>query len=101
MSAVIQLCTNCSAAYFPLRLICCRCGRTDFTDDKVEVGVVETTTSLSDGSQIATVTCPEDLSFIARIIGGTAKNGDRIQLTNDSSPDSGPVAYVPFRGSDV
>lgn len=101
MSALIQLCTSCSATYFPPRLICRRCGSTDFTDDKIEFGVVEDITVLVDGSQIASVACPQDVHFIARVNGGTAKRGDQIQLTNDLDSDSGPVAFVPFRGSNA
>lgn len=101
MSALIQTCTNCSASYFPARLICCRCQGTEFADDKADTGVVETTTRLSNGFQIATVTCPGDVYFIARIIGGTADAGDRIRLTNDPSDDTEVAAFVPLHGTEL
>jgi uncharacterized OB-fold protein len=101
MSALIQTCTKCSASYFPARLVCCHCHGTDFANDKADTGVVETTTRLSNGFQIATVTFPGDVYFIARIIGGTADAGDRIRLTNDPSDDTEVAAFVPLHGTEL
>ncbi|WP_426004417.1 hypothetical protein ACPFL9_09990 [Paenarthrobacter sp. NyZ202] len=97
MSAVFQRCVNCRKAYFPFRLICSRCSNTSFVEDDVDSGVVEAVTLLSSGQQTATVVCPEDVQFIARILGGTVKAGDSIDLTNTASEETALVGYVPFQ----
>ena len=99
MSAVFQRCANCRAAYFPFRLICSNCSDTSFIEDDIDFGVVETVTLLSNGQQTATIVCPEDLQFIVRILGGTARAGDRINLTNTDSQKTALAGYVPFQRS--
>ncbi|WP_347109178.1 zinc ribbon domain-containing protein [Paenarthrobacter sp. S56] len=97
MTAVFQRCANCRAAYFPFRLVCSRCANTSFIEDDVDSGLVEAVTLLANGQQTATLVCPDDVHFIARVMGGTVKAGDRINLTNSAGEETALAGYIPFQ----
>ncbi|MBM6621983.1 hypothetical protein JTF08_10210 [Micrococcaceae bacterium RIT802] len=93
MSATAQKCRRCDAVLFPARLLCPGCGGDDFGRAVLDKGTVEQSTTLSDGTVMATVLPDGGPRLIARIY-DTAPGG-RVALTHD--PAAGPGhAYVPI-----
>jgi uncharacterized OB-fold protein len=94
MSAAIQQCLDCEARLFPLRLLCPSCGGGSLGPALIETGTIEQTTTLHDGTVLATVRPDGGPALIARLTGPAAP-GEPVLLTND--PDAGPGhAFVPF-----
>ncbi|WP_426007431.1 Zn-ribbon domain-containing OB-fold protein [Paenarthrobacter sp. NyZ202] len=95
MSAVIQECLSCAARLFPNRLFCPECGGDSFSDVAVAKATVETTTTLSNGVVIATVSPDGGPRLIARLTGSGASPGQTVPLTNSSDATPGVHAYIP------
>ncbi|TLM87084.1 Zn-ribbon domain-containing OB-fold protein [Pseudarthrobacter sp. NamE5] len=96
MSAVVQECRNCRSLLFPARLFCPVCGEDSFSTVAAEDGTVEQTTTLSDGTVLATLGINGGLRLIARLTGSAPEPGQRVPLTNDPVAGSGANAYIPI-----
>lgn len=96
MSAVVQECLSCRSLLFPARLFCPVCGEDSFSTVAAEHGTVEQTTTLSDGTVLATLGLSGGLRVIARLTGAEAKPGQSVPLTNDPNTTSGVNAYIPI-----
>jgi len=97
MSAYVQICNRCEANYFPKRLLCGLCGSTQFKAGSIDSGIVESTTILPDGTQLATVVAGKPkVHFIARIMGNTVQVGNSLSLTNEKITSTEAVAFVPL-----
>ncbi|MFF2300294.1 hypothetical protein [Arthrobacter sp. NPDC058127] len=59
-------------------------------------GTVEQTTTLSDGTVLATLSLDRGLRVVARLTGTAAKPGQELPLTNDPHAISGVTAYIPL-----
>ena len=95
MSAVMQECTTCRRLLFPARLFCPYCGGDSFSTTAAHHGTVEQTTSLADGTILATLSIDNGPKVIARLIGSDAKPGQGLPLSNSPSAGSGAYAYIP------
>jgi len=68
-------CGHCHAGYFPMRLICHRCGHAQWTEERVREGVVEESTWVTHAigqenwtpRKIASVRLPEGQMIVAGI----------------------------------
>lgn len=96
MSAMVHECRNCRSLLFPVRLFCPVCGEDSFSTVAAEHGTVEQTTTLSDGTVLATLSLNGGLRVIARLTGSEAKPGQSVPLTNDPKAESGVNAYIPI-----
>lgn len=94
MSVHLQVCASCSTRWFPDRLLCPQCGGSAFDHVPEERGVVEESTTLSDGVVIATVRVSSDVRLVARLH-GTAAPGSTVPVTHDPSDERQPLAHVP------
>lgn len=101
MSITVQRCFHCSGYLFPYRLLCPNCGSSEFADTELNSGTVEVVTHTADGITIATVACEKNLRIIARLHPTDVAVGDVVALTDDSTDNTGPIAFVPApdRGS--
>lgn len=95
MTAMVQECRSCRNHLFPARLFCPVCGEDSFSTVAAELGTVEQTTTLSDGTVLATLSLNGGLRVIARLTGAEAKPGQSVHLTNDPNAGSGVNAYLP------
>lgn len=93
MTAIIQRCLDCDTRLFPPRLLCPSCGGNQLGPSTVDSGTVEQSTTLADGTIVATVRPDGGPILIARLIGSTDV-GTHVALTNESDTGSGH-AYVP------
>ena len=99
MSAMVQECRHCRSLLFPARLFCPVCGEDSFSTVAAENGIVEQTTTLSDGTVLATVSLNGGLRVIARLTGSAAEPGQSVPLANDPVAGSGANAYVPLHSN--
>lgn len=95
MSATVQQCTSCKRLLFPERLFCPYCGGDSFSTAAAHHGTVEQTTSLADGSVLATLRIDQGPKVVARLIGTDAKPGQSLPLSNEPSAGPGAYAYIP------
>jgi uncharacterized OB-fold protein len=98
MSALVQECRNCRSLLFPDRLFCPVCGEDSFSTVAARQGTVEQTTTLSDGTVLATLSVGRGLSMVARLT-GSAKPGQDVTLTNDPHAATDVTAYIPLHSN--
>lgn len=94
MSAMVQACRSCGNLLFPARLFCPFCGGDSFSAVAAGHGTVEQTTTLSDGTVLATLSIDGRLRVVARLTGSDAEPGQSLPLTNDPNANSGVHAYI-------
>jgi uncharacterized protein len=99
MSALVQECRNCRSRLFPDRLFCPVCGGDSFSAVAAGQGTVEQTTTLPDGTVLATVSLDGGLRLIARLTGSDARPGQDAPLANDLHAVSGVTAYIPVHSN--
>lgn len=99
MSAIVQECRSCRSLLFPTRLFCPVCGEDSFSTVAAEHGTVEQTTTLSDGTVLATLSLSGGLRLIARLTGSEAKPGQSLPLTNDPNTTPAVNAYIPIHSN--
>ncbi|MEV7607245.1 zinc ribbon domain-containing protein [Paenarthrobacter sp. NPDC089322] len=97
MSAAIQQCSLCQAKLFPARLFCPACGGDSFLSAAVDVGTVSATTTLADGTILATLTLDGGAQVVARLTGTDVEPepGRTVPLTNFRDAGPGIHAYIP------
>lgn len=98
MSARVQECRNCRSRHFPDRLFCPVCGGDSFSTIAAGQGTVEQTTTLSDGTVLATLSLDGGLRVIARLTGSDAQPGQDVPLSNDPHA-AGVKAYIPVHSN--
>ncbi len=96
MSVTVQSCQKCGGQWFPVRLMCPRCGGADLAPKSIERGVVEQLTRLGD-VVIASVACEPEPLLVARLY-GTVEPGDVVELVGRPDTSGRPVAFVPQSG---
>jgi uncharacterized OB-fold protein len=99
MSAMVQECRSCRNLLFPVRLFCPFCGGDSFSTVAAGHGTVEQTTTLSDGTVLATLSIDGRLRVVARLTGSDAEPGQSLPLTNDPNTTSGVHAYIPVNST--
>lgn len=101
MSAVIQECLTCEARLFPSRLFCPECGGDAFLSVAVDHGTVEATTSLADGTVLATLRIDGGPRVIGRLTASGVAAGTAVPLTNSNATVPGVHAYIPITNDAV
>jgi uncharacterized OB-fold protein len=92
---IVGKCRQCGALYFPQRLICRRCGASDWTEATVSEAVIEEATTVAraigraDGgaSHLASARTPEGLCLVVGL-NAPLPRGTRIRL---SAREGAPV----------
>lgn len=95
MSVSIQECAACQARLFPVRLFCPVCGGDTFREVEVGSGTVEVSSTLADGTVLATLTLDGGTRVIARLSGSAGEPGLSVPLTHFSNAGPGVYAYIP------
>ncbi|UKA56619.1 hypothetical protein LFT45_10425 [Arthrobacter sp. FW305-BF8] len=62
-------------------------------------GTVEQSTTLADGTVLATLSIHRGPMVVARLTGSGAQPGQSLPLTNDPNAGSGVHAYLPVRST--
>ncbi len=89
MSLPIPVCAACGAAAFPPRVLCPRCGSSEWAERPVESGIVEAVTE-REGTLVAAVRTPVGPVVIVRLV-TDARPGQAVPV--------GTIGFTPVESS--
>ena len=95
MSLSVQECAACQARLFPARLFCPVCGGDSFRGVEVDRGTVEESSTMADGTVLATLELDGGSRVIARLSGTRGEPGLSVPLTHSRNAGPGVHAYIP------